>query len=91
MNNVERIIGHFEGESFQSIICTDITAILAYMCFTDVCDLCAFDIYNKYYLLTYLLTGMLTTKRRTNKRKHAAQNKQYFAKELQEKHTRKTK
>ena len=70
MNNVERIIGHFEGESFQSIICTDSTAILAYMCFTDVCDLCALtSIIN----ITYLLTGMLTAKRRTNKRKHAAQ------------------
>ena len=30
------------------------------MCFTDIYDVCAFDTYNKGYLLTHLLTYLLT-------------------------------
>ena len=30
------------------------------MCFTDVCDVCAFDTYNKDHVLTYLLTYLFT-------------------------------
>jgi len=29
------------------------------MCFTDVCDVCAFDTYNNDYLLTYLLISYI--------------------------------